>query len=236
MKLNTDNNNRILILNGTIWDGNSFFISDILICDGVISKIEKDLNENADFCFDAENMIVSAGLTDFHTHIKGISPEHIGIDYEKISYPFGVTHLLDASAEIGDINNILNSNIDISVLAVYVNTEEFEGWWYQGGGIYRNVYLTVTEPVCIDLWGVYAPYEKKDDGTWIINYETAVLNTGYEDCDVTAESNLLDKDGNNIASASRTGFAEKKIRQLLGIPQLLKIRCYGIARIRIYTQ
>ena len=127
MKLNTDNN-RILIHGGTVWDGNALFKSDILICDGIITKIEKGINEDADFCFDAKNMIVSAGLTDFHTHIKGISPEHIGIDYEKISYPFGVTHLLDASAEIGDINNILNSNIDISVLArvhIFGNKADF---------------------------------------------------------------------------------------------------------------
>lgn len=44
-----------------------------------------------------------------------------------------------------------------NVLAVYVNTEEFEGWWYQGGGIYRNVSMLITDPVAIDLYGVYAP-------------------------------------------------------------------------------
>lgn len=120
--------NRILIRNGTVWDGKALYKSDILICGGIITKISKSIDENADFCFDAENMIVSAGLTDFHTHIKGISPEHIGIECEKISYPLGVTHLLDASAEIGDINNILNSNIDISVLArvhIFGNKADF---------------------------------------------------------------------------------------------------------------
>lgn len=128
MKLNTDNNNRILIRNGTVRDGNALYKSDILICGGIISKISKSINDNADFCFNAENMIVSAGLTDFHTHIKGISPEHIGIDYENISYPIGVTHLIDASAEIGDINNVLNSNVDISVLArvhIFGNKADF---------------------------------------------------------------------------------------------------------------
>lgn len=128
MKLNTDNNNRILIRNGTVRDGNALYKSDILICGGIISKISKSISDNADFCFDAENMIVSTGLTDFHTHIKGISPEHIGIDYENIFYPIGVTHLIDASAEIGDINNVLNSNVDISVLArvhIFGNKADF---------------------------------------------------------------------------------------------------------------
>lgn len=97
-----------------------------------------------------------------------------------------------------------------NVIAIYVNTEEFEGWWYQGGGIYRDVHLTISEPVCIDLWGVYAPYKKIDDNTWQINYETAVLNTGYENCEVEVESSLLDKNGNIVVSAIGSGFVNKK--------------------------
>lgn len=120
--------NRVLIRNGTVWDGNALFPSDILICGGIITKIAKSIHENADFCFNAENRIVSAGLTDFHTHIKGISPGHIGIDNKKISYPFGVSHLIDASAETGDRNFVLNSNMDISVLArvhIFGNQADF---------------------------------------------------------------------------------------------------------------
>lgn len=93
-------------------------------------------------------------------------------------------------------------------LAVYVNTEEFEGWWYQGGGIYRNVYLTVTDPVAIDLWGVYAPYEKTGENTWQVNFETTVVNSSYEDCTVTAESFIIDATGKTVASAEGTADIE----------------------------
>lgn len=103
-----------------------------------------------------------------------------------------------------DISDTVFYNED-NVIAIYVNTEEFEGWWYQGGGIYRDVYLTITEPVCIDLWGVYAPYKKIGENTWQINYETTVLNTDYKDCCVTVESTLLDKDGNAVALACGEG-------------------------------
>ena len=92
-----------------------------------------------------------------------------------------------------------------NIIAVYVNTEEFEGWWYQGGGIYRDVYLTITEPVCIDLWGVYAPYKKITDTDWQIDFETTVLNTGYEDCSVTVESEVMSCDGNCVAKANGKG-------------------------------
>ena len=92
-----------------------------------------------------------------------------------------------------------------NVIAVYVNTEGFEGWWYQGGGIYRDVYLTVTEPVAIDLWGVYAPYKKLDDNRWQIDFETTVVNSDYEDKTVTVESFLISPDGKTMTSGSGSG-------------------------------
>ena len=94
-----------------------------------------------------------------------------------------------------------------NVIAVYVNTEEFEGWWYKGGGIYRSVYLTVTEPVAIDLWGVYAPTEKISDHEWHVQLETTVINTAYDDMAVTAEHQLLDANGVCVATATANGTA-----------------------------
>jgi len=92
-----------------------------------------------------------------------------------------------------------------NVIAVYVNTEEFEGWWYQGGGIYRNVYLTISNPVCIELWGVYAPAKKTGPSDWRVDFETTVLNTSYDDCEVACESLIIDKNGNCVSKAE--GFA-----------------------------
>ena len=92
-----------------------------------------------------------------------------------------------------------------NVIAVYVNTEEFEGWWYQGGGIYRDVHLTITERVAIDLWGVYAPARKLDDSNWMIDFETTIVNDFYEPVDVDVKSILLDYNGKEVAEAATTG-------------------------------
>ena len=92
-----------------------------------------------------------------------------------------------------------------NIIAVYVNTEDLEGWWYQGGGIYRDVHLTITEPVAIDLWGVYAPYKKLDNNRWQINFETTVVNADYEDKSVTAESSIIGADGSVLAEGSGEG-------------------------------
>ena len=66
-----------------------------------------------------------------------------------------------------------------NVLAVYVSSEEFEGWWYQGAGIYRHVWLNKTDTVAIDLWGVYAMPVERGNGIWDIDVETTVLNDRY---------------------------------------------------------
>ena len=92
-----------------------------------------------------------------------------------------------------------------NILAVYVNSKSFEGWWYQGGGIYRNVYLTVTDAVAIDLWGVYAPAAKLDDTTWEINFETTLVNSLYEDTSVHVESFVTNQDGECVAKTSADG-------------------------------
>ncbi|MBR2042967.1 MAG: DUF4982 domain-containing protein [Clostridia bacterium] len=90
-----------------------------------------------------------------------------------------------------------------NVLAVYVNTEEYEGWWYQGGGIYRDVWLKKTDRVCVDMYGVYAKPVKIDDNSWKVDIETTIRNENYEGRAkrIIAKSIIKDKDGNAVAEA-----------------------------------
>lgn len=116
MKLNINMGDKLLIKNGMVWNGESFSECDVLIENGIITKMEAALHDKA-ASFDAKNMIVSSGLIDFHTHIKGISPDRIGIERQKASYPFGVTGLVDASANMGCKADILNCGLDMAVIA-----------------------------------------------------------------------------------------------------------------------
>lgn len=103
-----------------------------------------------------------------------------------------------------DISDLVYRDRD-NVLAVYVNTQEFEGWWYQGGGIYRDVRLVITDLVAIDLWGVYAPSCKIGENLWQIDFETTVVNADYADQAVTAESYVLNEAGECVATAVGNG-------------------------------
>lgn len=108
-----------------------------------------------------------------------------------------------------DISDVVYRDRD-NVIAVYVNTEEFEGWWYQGGGIYRDVFLVITEPVAIDRYGVYAPYVKLDDCLWRIDYETTVVNASYETASVTLRSELIAPDGSVASVCEGKGEVDVK--------------------------
>ena len=53
---------KIWIKNGKIWDGKNFFYSDLYIENGRIQEIAKKTKADADFVYDANNQIVSAGV------------------------------------------------------------------------------------------------------------------------------------------------------------------------------
>jgi len=42
-----------------------------------------------------------------------------------------------------------------NLLAVHVDPSGSEGWWYEGGGIYRHVWLNVASPLHVAPWGTF---------------------------------------------------------------------------------
>ena len=94
--------NKILIKNGRIWMGEEFFYGDVLTDGECIAQIAPEINEEADYVFWADGMIVSPGLIDTHVHVKGISPKIFGMNVEMASFPFGVTAINEAGCVTGD--------------------------------------------------------------------------------------------------------------------------------------
>lgn len=97
-------------------------------------------------------------------------------------------------AEIGKTN----------VVAVYVDGTHFEGWWYNGAGIYRHVRLVATEKLCVEKYGVFN-YAKKENGKWNIYFETSLLNISDIDETATVKSVVYDKENKPCATATSCG-------------------------------
>lgn len=95
-----------------------------------------------------------------------------------------------------DITNVAFFDKE-NIIAVYVDTSSHEGWWYEGAGIYRHVWLVKTEKTAVDLWGVYVN-PIKDGNIWHTKIETTIINCGEID-DVTVKTVIKDFAGNIIA-------------------------------------
>ena len=93
---------KILIKNGCVWDGEGFFDADVFVDGTTVSKIAPHIDNEANFVFDANGMIVSAGLVDAHTHLRGVSCDKYGTQAEMSCFPFGVTAAADGGASKGD--------------------------------------------------------------------------------------------------------------------------------------
>jgi len=88
-----------------------------------------------------------------------------------------------------------------NVLAVYINLQEYEGWWYEGGGIYRNVWLLKTDEIAVDTYGVYVNPVKVTEDKWTVPVETTVVSRAEREETVQLWTELTDKDGKIAASA-----------------------------------
>ena len=90
-----------------------------------------------------------------------------------------------------------------NTLAVRVDPRVQEGWWYEGGGIYRHVWLTATEPLHVAHWGTYvtAAVAKvtSDSPSAAVTIRTRVANESTADQTCELATSVLDPSGVEVA-------------------------------------
>ena len=87
-----------------------------------------------------------------------------------------------------------------NILAVRVDPTSNEGWWYEGGGIYRHVYLTKLSPVHFAHWGTFVSSEISDihDGkadSAMVRVETVIANDSASDQNCRLVQTIFDPAG-----------------------------------------
>lgn len=93
---------KILIKNGRVWDGENFILADVLTDGEFIAKIEPNITDDSAYLYDADGLIVSAGLVDVHVHMLVDKTDEYGIQAEMSCFPFGVTAAADAGRKTGN--------------------------------------------------------------------------------------------------------------------------------------
>jgi len=89
-----------------------------------------------------------------------------------------------------------------NTIAVRVdNSEQPNSRWYSGSGIYRHVWLDITNPLHIAHWGTYITTPKVDSSSATINIKTKIENNGPDISNATLVSTITDETGKEVAKS-----------------------------------
>ncbi len=113
-----------------------------------------------------------------------------------------------------DITAIAKYGEELNNIAVRVDANEIEGWWYEGAGIYRHTWLIKRAPVHIITDGVYANPVKTAPGKWRIPVEVTLENSDSEPARVDVEVGLFDKAGNLIVKESTSAIVNTLVQNV----------------------
>nr|WP_315257625.1 beta-galactosidase GalA [uncultured Duganella sp.] len=98
-----------------------------------------------------------------------------------------------------DITPYLRYGDSLNTIAIRVDAEAMEGWWYEGAGIYRHSWLVKRSPVHVITDGVHATPRQVKGKQWSIPVEVTLNNSGKTAGDVLVEVTVYDPSGKQVA-------------------------------------
>lgn len=123
----------------------------------------------------------------------------------------------------------------VNQLAIRLDNPPDSARWYPGGGLYRNVWLTKTDPVHVAQWGTYVttPQVSKEQAT--IKLEVAIDNHGKTPVEVEVATTIhaLDANGSKIDAAvariapARATVTSQNTARVAGTATLINPQLWG---------
>ncbi len=123
-----------------------------------------------------------------------------------------------------------------NVLLVRCDTTVPEGWWYEGGGIYRDVRLISRAPISLDDDGIWVTSPEVEKSRALVRVVSTVVNTTERAVSARVTTTLVAPDGTQAGTTSRTievpASAQVDVTEELTVasPQL-----WELGRGRLYT-
>jgi beta-galactosidase len=99
-----------------------------------------------------------------------------------------------------DISDYLNYDRD-NVLVVRVDASQYEGWFYEGAGIYRHAWLNTYDNLHIAENGLFV-YSRVRSGVATVNVETTLINQNREASACQVVALLTDRAGKPIGQSA----------------------------------
>src|SRR5205814_5599376 len=133
---------------------------------------------------------------------KRISVEFDGVYRDSIVWINGHYLGAETSGYIGfarNISELLNYGGE-NVIVVRVDATLEEGWFYEGAGIYRHVWLNKTSPLHVAADGTFVTTEVKGKGA-AVHAAVTLINESVKSKTVNLVQNIVDASGKVIATA-----------------------------------
>jgi beta-galactosidase len=110
-----------------------------------------------------------------------------------------------------------------NVLLVRVDATSSDGWFYEGAGIYRHVWLVKTNPVHVKKWGTLVRSELRPASA-ALSIRTELVNDTPEAKDARVVSTVIDPAGKEVgkaitASVSISAVGEYTLEQQITVSQ-----------------
>lgn len=137
-----------------------------------------------------------------------------------------------------DLTDVLRyGNEGKNVILVKVDATQPEGWWYEGCGIYRHVWLIKTDRLHVARFGTYVTTPEVSDSEATVNIKTTLKNENKATKNITLVSIIKDKKGSvldtktttlsippsNEIEVSQTGTIKKPLLWSPETPTLYKV-------------
>ncbi len=147
-------------------------------------------------------------------------------------------HLSGYTPSNYDLTDVLRyGNEGKNAILVKVDASEYEGWWYEGAGIYRHVWLTKTDRLHVGRFGTYVTTPSVSDAEATVSVKTTLKNEYKIAKNVTLVSKIVDKNGVVLdtktsalsmpsfdqAEVSQTGTIKKPLLWSPETPNLYKV-------------
>lgn len=116
-----------------------------------------------------------------------------------------------------DITEFLRENSEgPNVVLVRTDTTEAEGWWYEGGGIYRHVWLSTINAIHVARGGMFVTTPRVDQKNSQVTVDVEVVSEASRTARVGLQVSLVDPKGNPVGPSKSV---------TVDVPPLENTRC-----------
>lgn len=145
-------------------------------------------------------------------------------------------HLSGYTGFFFDISDFLNFGGE-NVIAVKVDASQYEGWYYEGGGIYRNVWLRICDNLHVANWGTFV--QSRVDLATVsaeLDIETEIRNKYNQTVTFTLVSKIISPE-HAIAAICEDRFEAPSFRPIVFHQKcnLTSVKLWSIETPALYT-